>query len=380
MRLERHELDLFFELHRALLFFVNQRLTVIPDTPASPDEFAALPPGVRLKVRDALNANLDLIEAFVDENPARLSGDELDTVRSWRHLVHGTFYVVRELKKYTVFLSTDTPPVAYGVLALSQPFEDLIGPRLPVLTQTVLLPFKNGIVYDGLMSSYNVTFGPGVRRNLDEDFETAKARHGIVTSLPVSATPMPAPAPKAKPAPKPPPREEKDESLAVIVGLIDQFCREHLNDEYAGLCRKLAEKLARKRPSPLGGGKPTTWACGIVRTIGWVNYLDDRSRTPHMKLTAIDKAFGVGESTGQGKSMLIRKALKIRPMDPAWSLRSRIERNPMAWMIRVNGFLVDARFLKRETQEAALRKGLIPYIPERPVPSNDDEESHDDEE
>ena len=34
-------------------------------------------------------------------------------------------------------------------------------------------------------------------------------------------------------------------------GRIDQFCKEHLNEEYAVLCRKLAEKLARKRPSPL---------------------------------------------------------------------------------------------------------------------------------
>jgi len=373
MLLPPHELELFFKLHRALMFFVNQRLTVIPDTLASPEEFAALSPGVRLKVRDALNANLALIESFADENPAHCSEDELDIVRSWRHLVTGKFYVFRELKKYTVFLSTGTPPVAYGVLALSQPFEDLIGPYLPVLTQTVLLPFKNMIVYDGLMSSYNISFGPGIRRNLDEDFKTAKARHGIVTSLPMSATPMPALAPKAKPAPKPPSREEKDESLAVIVGLIDQFCQEHLNDEYAVLCRKLAEKLARKRPSPLVNGKPTTWACGIVRTIGWVNYLDDRSRTPHMKLTAIDKAFGVGESTGQGKSMLIRKTLKIRPMDPEWSLRSRMDQNPLVWMIQVNGFLVDARFLKREIQEEALRKGLIPYIPERPLPSNDEE-------
>jgi len=372
MLLPPHELELFFRLHRALMFFVNQRLTVIPDKPASPDEFAALSPGVRLKVRDALTANLPLIDSFVSENPAHLSDDELDIVRSWRHLVTGRFYVFRELKKYTVFLSTDKLPVAYGVLALSQPFEELIGPRLPVLTRTVLLPFKNRIVYDGLMSSYNISFGPGIRRNLDEDFKTAKARHGIVTSLPVSATPMPAPAPKATPAPKPP-REEKGESLAVIVGLIDQFCEVHLNEEYAGLCRKLAEKLARKRPSPLVSGRPQTWACGIVRTIGWVNFLDDRGQTPHMKLTAIDKAFGVGESTGQGKSMLIRKTLKIRPMDPEWSLRSRIKENPTAWMIRVNGFLVDARLLKREFQEEALRKGLIPYIPERPLPSNDEE-------
>jgi len=374
MLLEAQDAERFFRLHRTLMFFVNRHLQVLPDRLATPEEFAALSPTVRLKVRDAWLANVDLTESFVTENPAHLPVDDLDIVRSWRHQVSGKFYVFRELKKHAVFLSTTDPAIAYGVLALSQPFGDLIGPHLPVLTQTVLLPFKDRIVYDGLMSSYNISFGPGIRRNLNEDFKTAKARHGIVTSLPVLATPMPAPAPKAKPAPKPPPREEKDESLAVIVGLIDQFCREHLNEEYAGLCRRLAEKLARKRPSPLVGGKPQTWACGIVRTIGWVNFVDDRSQTPHMKLMAIDKAFGVGGSTGQGKSMLIRKTLKIRPMDPEWSLRSRMDQNPTAWMIQVNGFLVDARFLKREVQEEALRKGLIPYIPDRPQSSQDEDD------
>lgn len=66
---------------------------------------------------------------------------------------------------------------------------------------------------------------------------------------------------------------------------------------------------------------------------------------------------------GLGKSMLIRKMLKFRPMDPEWSLRSRIDQNPMPWMIQINVFLVDARFLKREVQEEAVRQGLIPYIP-----------------
>jgi len=159
--------------------------------------------------------------------------------------------------------------------------------------------------------------------------------------------------------------KESQPAFDEIAGLVEGFCKQHLNAEYADLCRKLAEKLARKRPSPLASGRPNTWACGIVRTIGWVNFLDDQSQKPHMKLTAIDKAFGVGESTGQGKSMLIRKMFKISPMDPDWSLRSRLDRNPMAWMIQFKGFLVDARFLKREYQEEALRLGLIPYLPEK---------------
>jgi hypothetical protein len=148
-----------------------------------------------------------------------------------------------------------------------------------------------------------------------------------------------------------------------IVTLTDAFCREHLNAEYEVLCRKLAAALARKRPSPLTRGKPEVWACAIVRVIGWVNFLDDSSQTPHLKLTAIDKAFGVAESTGQGKAKAIRDLMKIRQFDFHWMLRQHIEDSPMAWMIQVNGFIVDARQLRPEIQEEAFQKGLIPYIP-----------------
>ena len=149
-----------------------------------------------------------------------------------------------------------------------------------------------------------------------------------------------------------------------IVGLVESFCRDHLNDEYAAICRRLTEKLARKKPSPLVSGKPATWACGIIRTVGWVNFLDDKTQSPHMKLTAIDKAFGVGESTGQGKLMLIRKMLKIVVFDFHWTLPSQMNDRRMIWMLEVNGFIQDIRNLPREAQEIAFEKGLIPFIPD----------------
>jgi hypothetical protein len=365
MLLIPQDVELFFKLNRALMFFVNQRLKVVPDHLASPDEFAALLPAVRLKVRDAFLNHTDLIQSFVDENPAHLPDDELAIVDSWRHRVAGKFYIFRELNKHSVFLSTGKQPVAYGVLALSQPFEELVGPYLPVLTQTVLLPFKDKIVYDGLLNTYRISFGPGIRRSLNESFKEAKARHGIVTSLPLSerTLAMPAKPPKAKPRPKAQPKEETAEVLRVIIEMIDQFCREHLNDEYAVLCRKLAEKLARKRPSPLLRGSPNTWASGIARTVGWVNFLHDKSQTPYMRLSDIDTCFGIGESTGAAKLGAIRKMLKIHQLDPNWTLPSRLDDNPMVWMLEVNGLLMDVRRAPREVQEIAFRKGLIPYIP-----------------
>jgi hypothetical protein len=160
-----------------------------------------------------------------------------------------------------------------------------------------------------------------------------------------------------------------------IVGLTDRFCQAHLTWEYQMLCRKLVGVLARKRPSPLTRGKPEVWACAIVRVIGWVNFLDDSSQKPHLKLTAIDRAFGVAESTGQGKAKAIRDLLKIRQFDFHWMLRRRVEESPMAWMIQVNGFVLDARHLRREVQEEAFRKGLIPYIPgKKPADAQDQDD------
>jgi hypothetical protein len=164
--------------------------------------------------------------------------------------------------------------------------------------------------------------------------------------------------PKRKPS-----KPSKDQSVEEIAGLVDAFCREHLNEEYAMLCRKLTEKLARKRPSPLLSGTPNAWAAGIVRTIGMVNFLGDKSQKPYMKMTDIDKAFGIGESTASAKSSAIRKMLKMSQLDFEWMLPSRVEEHPLTWMLSVNGFIMDIRHAPREAQEVAFEQGLIPYIP-----------------
>jgi hypothetical protein len=50
-----------------------------------------------------------------------------------------------------------------------------------------------------------------------------------------------------------------------------------------------------------------------------------------------------------------------------------MDENPMAWMIQVNGLIVDARQTPREIQEEAFRRGPIPYIPaDRPGKGKDD--------
>lgn len=150
---------------------------------------------------------------------------------------------------------------------------------------------------------------------------------------------------------------------ADVVRLTDEVCREALDEDYARLARKAAEVMARKRPSPLLGGRVPGWACGIVYALGRVNFLFDRSFQPYLSAGDLCARFGVSAATGAAKAREVEHVLKTGVMDPRWSVPAVLAQNPMAWMIQINGIIVDARMLPRELQEELAEAGLIPGVP-----------------
>jgi Domain of unknown function (DUF6398)/Plasmid pRiA4b ORF-3-like protein len=159
------------------------------------------------------------------------------------------------------------------------------------------------------------------------------------------------------------------EKFNSIVALTDEFARQHLNEEYAQLIRQATAALCRKQPSPLNKGQTNTWACGITHALGRVNFLFDSSQSPHISANELYQWFGTSASTGQAKSKLMRDALKMQQFDPDWCLPSRVEANPLLWMLSVNGLIVDIRHAPLGAQVEAFRRGLIPYIPGHPEDS-----------
>jgi hypothetical protein len=135
--------------------------------------------------------------------------------------------------------------------------------------------------------------------------------------------------------------------VEAIIAITDEFCTAHLDQEYAQLCRRLTAKLARKRPSPLARGDRLIWAAGVVHVIGRVNFLSDPNQRPHLP---------VGEMAGLN-------ALRISVLDPEWSRQEMIDKNPLTWLVELNGLLLDVRMLPVQIQINAARRGLIPYVP-----------------
>jgi hypothetical protein len=183
MQLPPEQTTRFYRIWLALLHSINEQRHLVPAFPASEERNGLLPLSDELQLRNALWADDGLRERFISANPAGLSSADLAVVASWRFRRAGSFYIVRALKKYTVFLSEDAPPRAYGVLGLSTPIEELAPGPLPVLAQTVLLPFEGQIIYDGLLQWYAVVFGPAIRARLNAEYRNAQEREGVITTL-----------------------------------------------------------------------------------------------------------------------------------------------------------------------------------------------------
>ena len=189
MKLSTDDAALYYKLTWPLHFYVNQRLKILPRV-STLEAYVECDYEDKLKVRNALYEHVELIDAFLNENPAQFTSDEITLVRDWKNFVAGDFYIERFLSRGAILIYSHEPPQVYLVLGLMESIEEMLGGYypLPLMIKTVLLPFKGHIIYDGLLQSYNVFFGSGIKGDLKETYLTAKQNRRIIQVLAQSPT------------------------------------------------------------------------------------------------------------------------------------------------------------------------------------------------
>lgn len=118
------------------------------------------------------------------------------------------------------------------------------------------------------------------------------------------------------------------------------FCGQHADAEYERLCKKLIDKMARKRTVPFSSGRVEIWAAALVHALGSINFLFDKSFPPHTTPDTLCDYFQVSRRTVAQKATLIRDLFKLGYFDPEFSTQRMLKHNPLAGLTRVDGFLV----------------------------------------
>lgn len=182
MCLPTAQVDRFYQIWRPLLRFANEELKVVPNLSGKgPKDSIDIDSAI--EVRNALWEHEAVLDKFLAKNPAQLSADDLVIVENWKYHRNGQFIIFKVLKKHAIFISQDNRADVFAVKGLYSSFEEMLGSYIPVLVKTVLLPFGEEIIADGLFQSYNLVFGSGIRGELKEIYDDAKERNTIITAL-----------------------------------------------------------------------------------------------------------------------------------------------------------------------------------------------------
>ncbi|MEP7169398.1 MAG: hypothetical protein ABI855_08500 [Bacteroidota bacterium] len=142
--------------------------------------FLNLDTKIKVKCRNGFFENENLLEEYISQNPDRITDEQIQILQAFKKKIKGKFIILKCLTHHAILLNIDNNQF-YTVKALGEPFTNFFD-YLPVLVEAAIIPFKGKIVYDGFMFQQSL-IGPGIKRNLLEDYKEAKREKKIITAI-----------------------------------------------------------------------------------------------------------------------------------------------------------------------------------------------------
>jgi len=186
--LDKEDIQLFYKLWLSLNHGVNCKHNVVPQF-KRPEYGKNMYEKQIFAVSEKVWEHPEWIDEFAEEN-TDLTDEERGILTSWRkHFVKDKFVLERHLKKYSVLMSSaNGEEKLYGVVGITDPLETVLGAfEVPCFIETVLLPFKEQIIYYGFVITYPVVLGGNIKRSLKEEYSRIKAVKGIIETFEIKS-------------------------------------------------------------------------------------------------------------------------------------------------------------------------------------------------
>ena len=124
-------------------------------------------------INDYLFDNKQILDEFVEDNCYKFNKEELDIVSGYKTAIKGdNLVVVGYERDYTKILSSDGK--IYMVKGVRDNIDKVLKNfELPVIINTTLLMFKDKIIYNGFISSYQINIGNDIKKLIIKDSDKA---------------------------------------------------------------------------------------------------------------------------------------------------------------------------------------------------------------
>lgn len=169
--LSKKDVDLFYKLYFGILEFTNRKYHVVPGLKIY--DAKKLDPRILVDVIDKFWSKKDsILMEFAFANPFKFNDEEMKIVRDFRKGIRDLFIIVKYEEEYTTFLSKDN---LYMVKGINCNIDEILpNEELPVPAITTILPFKDQIVFDSVLTAQAIKIGVNMRENIIEETSNSK--------------------------------------------------------------------------------------------------------------------------------------------------------------------------------------------------------------
>jgi len=182
MKLDEQDYCQYLNIQPKLIYYAGIEQKCISKN-TTLDDFMNSSAQEKYPAREALYDNIHLIDQYIEEHSGTLSEEEINIIKDFKDFRRGKFYITKFTKTHALFMDEE---YVFGVLALGDPFDFFWDKKdLPALIETVLLPYKGKIIYDGIFLSSPISFGRGISNSLKNESKKKIGQFGVILTLPI---------------------------------------------------------------------------------------------------------------------------------------------------------------------------------------------------
>ena len=167
--IDKEDAIMFFALRNILLAYTNYKYNINPELEELEDINNSEPEDVK-EIRERLWNDTSIINDYIRDNPNNLDAQSLDIISEWNNKkINSKFILYKYEDEYAIFIGEEN---IYYVKGLRDTIRNIIPEyKLPIFVETVLLPFKEQIIYDSYIIQYSMSFGKGMKDVFDNQYK-----------------------------------------------------------------------------------------------------------------------------------------------------------------------------------------------------------------